>query len=128
MSALGQKQTFAPRKGMSALPPKADMCGATGDVRFGPIADIAGFATICPHRERSGIARNDSELAACAWLLLPFFIHRIHTSSVSLSQRRIEGLAQFAQFPQCLVEITSPTSVISPGIRSEILTQCKPPR
>ena len=26
---------------MSALPPKADMCGATSDVRFGPIADIA---------------------------------------------------------------------------------------
>ena len=30
---------------MSALPPKADMCGAARDVRFGPIADIAG-ATI----------------------------------------------------------------------------------
>src|SRR5262245_18665437 len=40
MSALGQKQAFAPRKVMSALPPKADMCGATRDVRFGPIADI----------------------------------------------------------------------------------------
>jgi hypothetical protein len=26
---------------MSALPPKADMCGATRDVRYGPIADIA---------------------------------------------------------------------------------------
>src|SRR4249919_1612941 len=26
---------------MSALPPKADMCGATRDVRFGPKADIA---------------------------------------------------------------------------------------
>jgi hypothetical protein len=40
MSALGQKQTFAVQKGMSALPPKADMCGAARDVRFGPIADI----------------------------------------------------------------------------------------
>jgi hypothetical protein len=28
---------------MSTLPPKADMCGATRDVRFGPIADIAVF-------------------------------------------------------------------------------------
>src|SRR5262249_40143456 len=36
MSALGQKQTFAPQKVMSALPPKADMCGAVVDVRFGP--------------------------------------------------------------------------------------------
>jgi hypothetical protein len=25
---------------MSALPPKANMCDATRDVRFGPIADI----------------------------------------------------------------------------------------
>jgi hypothetical protein len=25
---------------MFALPPKADMCGATRDVRYGPIADI----------------------------------------------------------------------------------------
>jgi hypothetical protein len=33
MSALGQKQTFAPQKVMSTLPSKADMCGATRDVR-----------------------------------------------------------------------------------------------
>jgi hypothetical protein len=43
MSALGQKQTFAPQKSMSALPPKADKCGAVGDVGFGPIADVAGL-------------------------------------------------------------------------------------
>ena len=36
MSALGQKRTFAVQKGMSALPPKADMCGATRYVRFVP--------------------------------------------------------------------------------------------
>ena len=30
MSALGQKQTFALQKVMSALPPKADMCSALG--------------------------------------------------------------------------------------------------
>src|SRR5262245_7598007 len=29
------------QKGMSALPPKADMCSANTDVRFGPKADIA---------------------------------------------------------------------------------------
>jgi hypothetical protein len=40
MSALGHKQTFAPQKAMSALPPKADMCIATRHVRYGPIADI----------------------------------------------------------------------------------------
>jgi hypothetical protein len=41
MSALGQKQTFAPQKAMSALPPKADMCSAIADVRFVPKADMA---------------------------------------------------------------------------------------
>ena len=58
MSALGQKRTYALQQAMSALlpiatakakfrerpcpvyRPKADMCGATRDVRFGPIADI----------------------------------------------------------------------------------------
>jgi hypothetical protein len=48
MSALGHKQTFALQKAMSALPLKADMCGATADVRFGPIADIGD------DHERSG--------------------------------------------------------------------------
>ncbi|MGB6585332.1 MAG: hypothetical protein WBE93_05155, partial [Pseudolabrys sp.] len=40
MSALGQKRKFAVQNGMSALPPKADMCGAKRDVRLVPIADI----------------------------------------------------------------------------------------
>ena len=43
MSALGQKQTYAVQKVMSALHPIADMCGATSDVRFVPIADIAAL-------------------------------------------------------------------------------------
>ena len=42
MSALGHKRTFAVQNGMSALHPKADICSATRDVRFVPIADIAG--------------------------------------------------------------------------------------
>jgi hypothetical protein len=36
MSALGQKQTFRAAITMSALPPKADMCGATCNVGYGP--------------------------------------------------------------------------------------------
>ena len=36
MSALGHKQTFAVQYVMSALPPKADMCGALAYVRFVP--------------------------------------------------------------------------------------------
>ncbi len=38
-SALGHKPTYAVQKGMSALHPRADMCAATRDVRFGPKAD-----------------------------------------------------------------------------------------
>jgi hypothetical protein len=41
VSALGQKQTFAPQKAMSALPPKAEMCSALAHVCFGPKADIS---------------------------------------------------------------------------------------
>ena len=40
MSALGHKRTFAVQNGMSALPPIADMCGATRYVRFVSKADI----------------------------------------------------------------------------------------
>jgi len=41
MSALGQMQTYAAQNAMSALPLKADMCGALAYVRFGPKADIS---------------------------------------------------------------------------------------
>ena len=49
------------RDGLSALPPKADMCGATRDVRFVPIADIGpdsacelfdDFISAAEHRRR----------------------------------------------------------------------------
>jgi hypothetical protein len=40
MSALGQKRTCAVQYVMSALHPKADMCGAKSDARIVPIADI----------------------------------------------------------------------------------------
>ena len=43
MSALGQNATCASQKVMSALPPKADMCGATRDVCYGPKADIVAL-------------------------------------------------------------------------------------
>jgi hypothetical protein len=41
MSALGHKRTFAVQKRMSALPPKADMCGALTHVRYVQEGDIA---------------------------------------------------------------------------------------
>src|SRR6516165_8512072 len=42
MSALGQKQTSAHVRGMSALPPKADIRCRDRHVRFVPKADIHG--------------------------------------------------------------------------------------
>jgi len=44
LSALGQKQTCAAQNVMSALRPKADMCGAFRDVRFVPKADVSKFS------------------------------------------------------------------------------------
>src|SRR6516164_3298200 len=68
MSALGQKRTYAVQKGMFALPPKADMCGATRDVRYGPIADPCSaannnsYSITLSARERSegGTARRSA--------------------------------------------------------------------
>jgi hypothetical protein len=39
MSALGQKRTHAAQHVMSALPPKADMCGATSALGLGIIRE-----------------------------------------------------------------------------------------
>ena len=40
MSALGHKRTLKRPQPMSALPPKADIVGRDGDVRFVPKGDI----------------------------------------------------------------------------------------
>ena len=42
---------------MSALPLKADMCGATRDVRFVPIADIGRLRAV---RQQRGYARQNN--------------------------------------------------------------------
>ena len=39
--AVRLKQTGRQLNAMSVFPPKADMCGAKTNVRYGPIADIA---------------------------------------------------------------------------------------
>jgi hypothetical protein len=38
------RESEIPQKAMSALPPKADMCGALANVCFGPKADIAPYS------------------------------------------------------------------------------------
>jgi hypothetical protein len=42
MSALGQKQTCAPHKAMSALPPIATLSALFGMSALGPEAEVAG--------------------------------------------------------------------------------------
>ena len=73
MSALGHKRTFAVQKGMSALPPKADICGANRNVRFVPIADKvsdrqdAAAQWVSAVFSRSSTTRLKSDPMSCAW-------------------------------------------------------------
>jgi hypothetical protein len=45
---LGHKRTYAVQKGMSALPPIADICSAQAHVRFVPKADMGSAACLFP--------------------------------------------------------------------------------
>src|SRR5262245_33034684 len=71
MSALGQEQTCTPQNGMSALPQKADMCGATGHVCFGPKTDINHkSAATCPFKREprvplTGPQGDDEKYVPC---------------------------------------------------------------
>ena len=58
MSALGQKQTCAAHKPMSALPPIADMCGAKRDVRVVPITDTDANTDGPSRSAVASVARN----------------------------------------------------------------------
>ena len=52
---------------MSAFPPKADMCDATSDVRFVPIADIRDYLGFEP-------ACNDCQFVIASFVkILTFF-------------------------------------------------------
>ena len=53
MVALGQKQTFAVQKGMSALPPESDAECVHSNVRYGPIAHALHQLSISRRRVRA---------------------------------------------------------------------------
>src|SRR5262245_10826396 len=93
LSALGDKRTFALQKVMSALP-KADICSATRDVRFGPKADI-DFARKGDEYE----AANESGLYAAKSVrrLDKCLTRRANTSNLDdnvavLCPRKVRGL------------------------------------
>jgi hypothetical protein len=50
---------------MSALPQKADMCGATGDVRFGPIADIVSLFDDLIRGDDEALGDREPERLGC---------------------------------------------------------------
>src|SRR6516164_6529237 len=60
-AALGHKRAFAVQTGMSALPPKADMCGARAHVRFGPKADSCSAAKSIAIRSPRGEQRTSRD-------------------------------------------------------------------
>ena len=59
---------------MSALPPKADMCSAARDVRFGPKADIGPTCNEPSPRsdEHSGARQNNPDLGELTRLCIDF--------------------------------------------------------
>src|SRR5215831_4842430 len=74
---------------MSALTPKADMCGATGDVRFGPVADILldHFSCLRDECGWNGYAERLSGLE---------IYHKLKSSG--LLHRQVGGLRTFQDF------------------------------
>jgi hypothetical protein len=72
MSALGHKRTFRSAIGVTALPPKADMCGAKGNVDSGPEADMSSHPPEARFPIRAGIRQ-----------------HQIQVSFSQLSSRRV---------------------------------------
>jgi len=70
---------------MSALPPKADMCGALGHVRFGPIADIEAYSITSSARcwKNKGTSRP-SDLAVLALTVISYLIGSWTGSSAGL--------------------------------------------
>ena len=89
---------------MSALPSKADMCGATRDVRFGPEADI--LSSLREHRRRHGKAKcfgsfevdHQLELGRrldrkIGWLFTPEdAVHVVCRSAILVEEIRTAGL------------------------------------
>ena len=77
MSALGQKQTCAAHKVMSALPPKADMCSAKADVRFTPNSG---------HHERHGSTKTPEHFRPKAFRPRTKLIRRFASASSASEQ------------------------------------------
>ena len=119
MSALGQKQTFAAQKIMSALAPIADMCSATWNVRLVPIADI---------RQMTRGSRKTASRRSLRNLIRCFLIRRLPALSASCASRaspssrdrwRIEVRREAGQLGSKLRSAVHPRSRLEPRRQSE---------
>ena len=93
MSALGQKQTFARAKVMSALPPKADMCSALGNVRFVPIADIGAHRSLRRFTSLGHAEASDCSLDLSIREVLQWTHAKMQTLALDRCQRLPFGCA-----------------------------------
>jgi hypothetical protein len=75
---------------MSALPPKADMCGALAHVCFGPIADIARHSILVGTRNQRRRDRQAEHLRG--------FEIDDHLELVGLLDREVGRLCSFMDF------------------------------
>jgi hypothetical protein len=97
---LGHKRTYATQKGMSALPPKADMCSALVHVRFSnrPVW-VKRFQTI--HEYSVDVARGLALLFGIGTRALPLWDSRTRRNNLSdgLAARVTVGPSGHANSP-----------------------------
>jgi hypothetical protein len=99
---------------MSALPPKADMCGATRDVRFGPIADIApSIRSLHRRANRLGSFEGDHqarsvEVPNTQWTKVPY-------------TDRVDGVMFCAKQLSCIINHACAKEEVYMGILDELL-------
>src|SRR5262245_58008426 len=93
---------------MSALPPKADMCGARDDVRFGPKAEAA--ARSCVRIARAGLIEAIVDAGA------PNVIGHMRRSHEASGKRRdtIEGVINVTEINIKILEFDTPIRRESP--------------
>ena len=81
MSALGHKRTFAVQNVMSALPPKADMCGATSAC---PLCANSGHSHDAYRRSRVKLPMTSPQSSSQCDLSIPIYVFSIQKAASSL--------------------------------------------
>ena len=86
------RESGFPHKVMSALPPKADMCGAASDVRYWPKADIAPYSiTTSAVASSAGDIASPSALAVLKFITSSYFVGACTGRSAGFSPLRMRS-------------------------------------